>query len=356
MAYTILVTAPSLAPAGLELLRGRGCDVQFVENFSAIDRLTEKFAHIPIDAVISRTMQITEAMMASCPTLKVISKHGVGVSNIDLKAATNLGIAVFSTPGANTRAVSEFTIGLLIASFRHVARFDRAVRAHQWTRAGDGGELAGRTLGLIGFGRIAREVARVASALQMRILAFDPYVDANAARPDGVEFAKSIGEMLPHCHALSLHCPAQRGMPPIINAEALALLPQGAVIVNTARGELIDEAALVQALRSGRLGAAALDTFATEPLEPDSPLLSLDNVILTPHVAGSTPDALAEMARGAVTNILNYLDAQEDVSRSGIDAPEHSLLRELPELRGDPTAEQQAKPYERAIAKDMGLG
>jgi D-3-phosphoglycerate dehydrogenase len=162
----------------------------------------------------------------------------------------------------------------------------------------------------------------------MDVLAFDPYVDANAAPPDGVEFVKSIGEMLPHCHALSLHCPAQRGMPPIIDAEALALLPQGAVIINTARGELIDEAALVQALRSGRLGAAALDTFATEPLAPDSALLGLDNVILTPHVAGSTPDALAEMAKGAAANILTYLDAQRDLSIGGIDASGHSDLRE----------------------------
>lgn len=308
MSYTIVVTAPSLAPAGRALLEARGCDVHFVADAGDHAGLAGRLATLPVDAVISRTMEISGEMIAACPTLKVISKHGTGTSNIDVPAASRHGVLIFSTPGANSRAVSEYAVGLLIACARRVARFDRAVRAGTWRRDGDGMELAGKTLGLVGFGRIAREVGRIARALDMRVLAVDPMLDARAAEALGVERVATLADLLPQCDALSLHCPAVRGAPPLLGAAEIARMRPGAVLVNTARGELVDEAALADALESGALGAAGLDTFTSEPLAPGSRLRQLENAILSPHIAGSTPEALANMARGAVAHALDALD------------------------------------------------
>lgn len=266
--------------------------------------LARLLANEPIDAIVSRTMHINAAAMRSCPSLKVISKHGTGVSNIDIEAATAAGIAVFSTPGANAAAVAEVAVGLMIAAVRRIPRFDRGVRAGSWSRLGDGTELGGRTLGLVGFGRIARQVARVARAFDMRVVVSDPFIDLARVAGQSVEFYPSLAAMLPECDVLSLHCPATRGAPPLLDAEMLALLPRGAVVVNTARGELIDEAALAEALASGSLGGAALNTFAAEPRGP-SPLRAIDIAVLTPHVAGSTTDAIAKMAEGAASNVLD---------------------------------------------------
>lgn len=309
MPYTVLVTAPGLAPAGLDLLHQRQCEVLFIEDISDTASLARMLERHPVDAVISRTMTLNAAMIASCPTLKVISKHGVGISNIDLQAATQQQVAVFSTPGANSRAVAEFSLGLMLACARHLARFDRRVRAGHWQRDGDGMELNGRTLGLVGLGQIARRVARVAEALGMRILAVDPGMTREMAAAEGVSLQPDLDTLLPQCDLLSLHCPAQLGAPPLLDAQRLAQLPRGAVIINTARGELIDEQALTEALLSGHIAAAGLDTFASEPLNASSPLRQFDNVLLTPHVAGSTPEALAEMARGAVDHALTWLDS-----------------------------------------------
>ncbi|ERL52297.1 hydroxyacid dehydrogenase [Halomonas huangheensis] len=317
MPYTVLVTAPSLATPGLEILRQRQCEVLFVSDIADKASLAHQLKQAPIDAIISRTMTIDAEMMKSCPTLKVISKHGVGVSNIDLHAAAQQNIAVFATPGANSQAVAEFTLGLMFAGARHLARFDRRVRAGLWQRDGDGMELHGKTLGLVGFGQIGQRVAQVALALGMKVVVVDPWVSPGVASAQGVTLVDGLQALLPQCNVLSLHCPAQRGAPPLINAQALALLPSGAIIINTARGELIDEQALVDALTNGHLAAAGLDTFASEPLDADSPLRQLDNVLLTPHVAGSTPEALAKMACGAVNNALTWLDSQPLTEASG---------------------------------------
>ncbi|ANG64456.1 hydroxyacid dehydrogenase [Marinobacterium aestuarii] len=308
MSYTILITAPALAPAGRQLLEARGCETIYIQDQADVKRLEECLSNRRIDAVISRTMQLTSTMIDSCSTLKVISKHGVGVSNIDLEAARGHGIAVLSTPGANTQSVVEFSIGLMLASARFIAFCDSSMKSGKWERIDKGIQLAGRTLGLVGFGQIGRGVARIANAMGMQVLVFDPALSDAQANNLGVERISSIDKLLPRSQVLSLHCPAKHGAPPLLDASRLALLPRGAVVINTARGELIDEQALAAALRSGQLAAAGLDTFVCEPLPADSPLRQLENVLITPHVAGSTPDALAAMAEGAVRNALEYLD------------------------------------------------
>jgi D-3-phosphoglycerate dehydrogenase len=257
--------------------------------------------------VISRTLDLTAKAIQSCPTLKVISKHGVGVSNIDVQAASGRGIPVYVTPGANAQSVTEMTLALMFAAARRVSWMDREIRSGRWSRAQDGLELSGRTLGLVGFGQVARRVSVACQAIGMQVLVFDPLLPEGSDL-QGAERVDSLDALLPRSQVLSLHVPLTAKTRGFIGAEQLALLPKDALLINTARGEVVDEPALIAALREGRLYAAGLDTMAVEPLPADSQLAQLDNVVLTPHVGGSTPAALAAMAAGAARNVLGFLN------------------------------------------------
>lgn len=307
MPHTILVTAPKLAQAGLDLLNAHGCRVLFVPAGQGGADIEQLMLNEPVDAVISRTLDLTERAIAGCPTLKVISKHGVGVSNIAVEAATARGIPVYVTPGANAQSVTEMTLALMFAAARRVNWMDRELRDGRWSRAQDGLQLSGRTLGLVGFGQVARRVARACQAIGMSVVVYDPLL-SDSADLEGAERVTSLQELLPLSQVLSLHVPLTAQTRGFIGAAQLALLPKDALLINTARGEVIDEPALIAALSEGHLYAAGLDTMAVEPLPADSPLLTLDNVVLTPHVGGSTPAALAAMALGAAQNVLGYLN------------------------------------------------
>lgn len=307
MPHTILVTAPKLAAAGLDLLHAQHCRVLFVAQGQGAMEIEQILAREPVDAVISRTLDLTATAIAACPTLKVISKHGVGVSNIDVGAATARGIPVYVTPGANAQSVTEMTLALMFAAARRVSWMDQELRDGRWSRAQDGLELSGRTLGLVGFGQVARRVSLACQAIGMSVLVFDPLLPADSDL-QGAERVESLEQLLPRSQVLSLHVPLTEKTRGFIGAGQLALLPRDALLINTARGEVIDESALIDALRERRLYAAGLDTMAIEPLPADSPLLGLDNVVLTPHVGGSTPAALAAMAAGAARNVLGYLN------------------------------------------------
>ncbi|GAB7531190.1 hydroxyacid dehydrogenase [Pseudomonas sp. 3A(2025)] len=324
MTYTILVTAQRLAPAGLSLLEQRGCRVLFVRAGQEVADIERLMATEPVDAVISRTFELSEQAINACPTLKVICKHGVGVSNIDVLAASARGIPVYVTPGANAQSVCEMTLALMFAAARKVSWMDSEIRAGRWSRAQDGLELSGRTLGLVGFGQVARKVATVCQALGMSVRVYDPFLNANSDLLGAVA-VNSLPELLSQSQILSLHIPLTAQTHDLIGSAELAQLPEGAVLINTARGEVVNEAALVAALRSGQLYAAGLDTMAIEPLPSDSPLLALDNVVLTPHVGGSTPAALAAMARDAATTVLAVLDGQPLPRTSCINADQLSL-------------------------------
>lgn len=306
MPFTILVTATSLAPAGLRILEHAGCRVLFMRDGNSAAEVEGILAREPVDAVISRTVELSGAAIRSCPTLKVISKHGVGVPNIDVAAATAAGIPVYVTPGANAQSVAELTLGLMLAAARKLAWMDGELRAGRWTRAQDGLQLSGRRLGLVGFGQIGQRVASVARALGMQVHAFDPAL-RGPCPVEGVVLHASLEALLPQSDVLSLHIPLNAHTRGLLDAQRLALLPRGAIVVNTARGEVIDEPALIDALRSGALFAAGLDTMAVEPLPAGSALAALPNVVLTPHVGGSTPAALEGMATGAAHNVLGFL-------------------------------------------------
>ncbi|MGB3290870.1 MAG: hydroxyacid dehydrogenase [Burkholderiaceae bacterium] len=306
MTYTVLITARALAAEGRALLDRHGCRSLFLEGAADAAEVEAIMAREPVDAVISRSVQLSERAIAACPSLKVVSKHGVGVSNIDVAACSARGIPVFVTPGANAQSVAELTLGLMLASARGVAHMDREIREQRWTRLQNGVELKGKTLGLVGFGQIGQLVAKFCQALGMRVSAYDPYVGAGT-RQDGVECVADLDTLLSRADVLSLHIPLTPATRSLIGAAELARLPAGAILINTARGEVVDEAALAQALESGRLAAAGLDTTASEPLAADSLLRRLSNVVLTPHVGGSTKAALAAMAEGAARNVLDYL-------------------------------------------------
>ncbi len=306
MAYTVLVTARTLSPEGIALLENEGCKVLFLQGNADGAEVEDILKSERVDAVISRTTTLSARAIASCSTLKVISKHGVGVSNIDVKACTERGIPVFVTPGANAQSVAEMTLGLILAAARSIPYMDSEIRAGRWSRLQNGLELKGRTVGLVGYGQIGRLVASFCNVLGMHVLAYDPYANANQLQND-VQLLTDLDTMLGRSDILSLHIPLTADTHALIGAHQLALLPDGAILVNTARGEVIDESALIAALVSGKLAAAGLDTMAEEPIPASSPLRSMKNVVLTPHVGGSTSAALSAMSVAAANNILAYL-------------------------------------------------
>jgi phosphoglycerate dehydrogenase-like enzyme len=246
----------------------------------------ERFAELMADAeVLWHVLEpATAEAIAAAPRLRLIQKIGVGVNTIDLDAARRRGIAVCNLPGTNARAVAELALLLMLGALRQVTRFDAAVRAGRgWSldpAVQDSlGELGGRTVGLVGYGAVPRVLAPVLAAMGCRVL-----YATRSPKPDAVGEWRPLEALLAESDVVSLHLPLTPGTERMIDAAALARMKLGAVVVNTARGGLVDEAALVEALRGGRLAAAGLDVFAAEPLEPGSPLLALPNVVLTPHV------------------------------------------------------------------------
>jgi len=228
----------------------------------------------------------TAAMIAAAPNLKLIQKIGVGVNTIDLEAAKARGIPVCNLPGTNARAVAELTLALMFATLRRVPRFDAALRAGVWLDPAmqDGiGELGGKIVGLVGYGSIPRLLAPVLQALGCRIL----YTARNQA-PDALGEYRGLDALLAEADVVSLHIPLAAETERMIGAAALARMKTGAVLINTARGGLVDQAALTEALRSGHLAAAGLDVFVHEPTAPDDPLFALPNVVVTPHIAWIT--------------------------------------------------------------------
>ena len=262
------------------------------------------------DAIITRTSPVAAADIARARRLKVIGKHGVGVDNIALDAARARGIPVVNTPGANADGVAELVLAMALAAARHLVAADRALRAGNLAPASlpPGRELAGRRLGVAGFGQVGRRVADLfARALRMPVMAYDPALPAEAIRAAGATPAGSIDELVAASDVLSLHLPLTAATRGLIGARELALMPEGAILINTARGGIVDEAALAAALRRGRPAAAASDVFVTEPPPPDHPLLLLPNFIATPHLGAATAELLDRVGLLVVEQVLEVL-------------------------------------------------
>jgi len=245
---------------------------------------------------------VTAADIAAAPRLKLIQKIGVGVNTIDLEAAKARGIAVCNMPGTNSRAVAEMALLLMLAALRRLAALDAATRAGQGWAAGPRlqeayGEIAGRTVGLVGYGAVPRLLAPVLTAMGARVI-----YTARKAHADAVGEFRTLADLLAESDIVSLHVPLVPETANMIDARALARMKPGAILVNTARGGLVDEGDLVEALISGRLGAAGLDVFVREPVAADNALLMLDNVVLAPHVAWLTPETFARSLGVAAEN------------------------------------------------------
>jgi D-3-phosphoglycerate dehydrogenase len=299
-----------IADAGIELLRER-FDVVVDGDSDLAEAIGD------CDGIVIRSAtKLTADVLRHAQKLKVIGRAGVGVDNVDVEAATRQGIVVANAPESTVVSAAEHTLALLLALARHVPEAHAALKEGRWERSKFGGiELAGKTLGVLGFGRIGQQVARRALALEMRVVAYDPFVGKDRFRELGIDRVETPDELFAQAEFLTLHLPLTDETRGSLNAEAFAKMRDGVRIVNAARGELVDEAALVEALQSGKVGAAALDVFSKEPY--DGPLLALDNVVVTPHLAASTAEAqdragmivaeqvVAALEGGLVTNAVN---------------------------------------------------
>jgi D-3-phosphoglycerate dehydrogenase len=301
-----VLIADKLETAGVVLLREAGIEVETrlgLKDYELASALRE------FDACIVRSQpQITSQCLENPGKLRAIARAGVGVDNIDVAAATRKGVVVMNTPGGNSVSAAEHTIALLLALARRVPAADAVVKAGGWDRNKFvGTQAAGKTLGVIGLGRIGREVARRAKALDMEVIALDPFVTAAKAAELGYEVAASLNELLPKVDFLTLHVPLSDETKSLIGARELALMKMSARVLNVARGGIINEQALADALAAGTIAGAGVDVFSSEPIAADNPLLKAPNVVLTPHLGASTVEAQENVAVEAAQLVADFL-------------------------------------------------
>jgi D-3-phosphoglycerate dehydrogenase len=308
-----IVVADKISERGIALLGEKGWDVVVSP---APDALASEVANA--DALIVRSAtRVTPALLEKAERLRVVGRAGVGVDNIDVDAATHRGVLVMNTPGGNAVSVAEHTLALMLALARSVPQSNAGIHAGRWEKSSAGMELRGKTLGLVGLGRVGTEVARRARAFEMNVLAHDPYVTPAVAREVEVELVP-LEDLLRRSDVISLHTSLSAATEKMINAATIAKMRRGTRLINCARGELIDEAALAEALRSGHLAGAAVDTFAEEPPK-NSPLVELANLIATPHIAGSTAEAQDEVGTLIAQQVRDFL--ADGVIRNAVNMP-----------------------------------
>jgi len=311
-----IVIADSLPASAGDALRAAGWTVDARPGRKP-DELARDLADA--DALIVRSAtQVTASLIESAPKLRVIARAGTGVDNVDVPAATARGILVMNAAGANSVSVAELAIGLMLALARPMAAADASMKRGEWEKKKFmGTELRGKLLGVIGFGRIGREVAARARAFGMEIVAYDPFIAARAAESAGIPLVE-LDDLLARADFITLHMPSLPETHHVINAERLARCKKGVRIVNTARGELIDEAALADAIESGHVAGAGLDVFESEP-PTDTRLTSLPQVVATPHIAASTNEAQELVGSEIAINVRDYL--QDGVIRNAVNFP-----------------------------------
>ncbi|WLS05892.1 hydroxyacid dehydrogenase [Shinella oryzae] len=312
----ILVSHNKIAEKAIRLLNQHDIDVFFSAPYDPSEVVAKRAAELEIDGLMVRQGRINAEVIAASPKLKVIAKHGVGVDNVDIAAAAKLGIPVLRAMGSNSRAVAEHTIALALSLIKEVLPLDRAVKRGEWPKPTfTGKDVLGATIGLIGYGGIGRETARMAEALGMEVVVNDPFAP-EAAEADGFVSIGDIDAMLPSVDVLSIHCPLTATTRNLIDARRLGMMKKSAVLVNTARGGIINEADLARALADGTIAGSALDSFATEPPPADSPLWTLETLIATPHIGGVTYGSADAMAVIAAQHIISVLDGNPPDQRS----------------------------------------
>jgi D-3-phosphoglycerate dehydrogenase / 2-oxoglutarate reductase len=255
----------------------------------------------------------TRSLMTACKQLKVVGRHGAGLDIVDLAAATDLGVAVVHAPGSNSNSVAEHAIMLMLACAKQAVVVDKRTRLADWGKSRWQGllEMHGRTLGIIGVGNIGRRVAKIAGAMGMRVIGYDKYVSADELRNRGVEPMQDMASVLRQADVVTCHTPLTKETRHMINAEAITLMKPGVIFINTSRGGVQDEEALRVALEGGKVRAAGIDVFEEEPVSSDSRLLQLDNVIVSPHIAGVTEETTRGMAMQVTAEMLRVLRGEK---------------------------------------------
>jgi D-3-phosphoglycerate dehydrogenase len=304
--HRILIT-DNLSAAGLQILREASLDIE-VDVRSGLSPEQVRDALGEADAIIIRSAtKLTEAILKGQRRLKAIVRAGVGVDNIDLAAATREGIVVMNTPAGNTTSTAEHTIAMMMSLSRNIPQAVASMRAGKWERSKfTGTQLAGKTLAILGLGRIGLAVAERARGLEMRVLGYDPFLSPERAREHGIELFREVDPMLEQCDYLTVHTPLTEETRGIVNAARMARMKKGVRIINCARGGIIDEADLAEALKSGHVAGAALDVFTKEP-PVDNPLPGLPNAMCTPHLGASTDEAQELVAIEAAEILVGFL-------------------------------------------------
>jgi len=337
MGQRVLV-ADDLSPEGIDILRRAGLqvDVRVGMKPEELEAIIGDY-----DAVAVRSAsKITARVLERAPRLKVVGRAGVGVDNVDLDAATRRGVVVMNTPGGSSVTVAELTVAMMLALSRHIAQATASVKAGKWEKKRfQGHELAGKTLGVVGIGNIGSVVVDRAKAMKMGVVAYDPFISPESAAQLGVELVP-IEELWRRADVISLHVPLTDKTRNLVNAETLGKMRKGAMLVNCARGGLVDEKALAASLAAGHLGGAALDVFEKEPTPADNPLLKLDGFICTPHLGAATEEAQAAVAVAIAEQLAAYLTTGE--VRNAVNVP--AMSREALERFG---------PYLR-LAEQLG--
>ncbi len=304
MSVKVLVSDP-LSPSAVAILRGTpGLKVEERRGLSESELLSLVG---DIDAwVVRGATKVTRRLIEAAPKLRWVARAGAGIDNIDAVAARERGVLVLNVPGANAVAVAELTFGLLLGLFRQIPEADASMKRGEWEKARfKGRELRGKTIGIVGLGKIGRAVAQRAQAFEMRCIGHDPFVSGDLCREFGV-VPLPLDELLPRAEILTLHVPLTDGTRGMIGAREIAKLPRGAVLVNAARGGLVDEAAVLAALEQGRLGGACFDVFGQEP-PGDSPLFRRPDVVVTPHIGAATIEAREAVGEEIVKLLLGKL-------------------------------------------------
>ena len=309
MTFTVVSLGGPVAPEGEEILRNAGVVSLATGPYPAKADVVALLKDRGADAVIVRLIErVDDDILAASPQLKVVAKHGAGVNDIDVAAARARGVPVLAAVGANAHSVAEHALMLILSLIKDVRNQDAFVRGGGFeTKSYKGRELRARTLGIVGIGMIGRALAAMAEPIGIKTIAYDPFAPPDAFGPHATRIA-ALDTLLTQSDVVSLHCPLTSETHNLIGARELGLMKPDALLINTARGEVVDERALVEALRAGKLAGAGLDSFSPEPPAKDNPLWALPNVIVTPHVAGVTEEARREVSLMTVRNVLTLLE------------------------------------------------
>ncbi|MES2184552.1 MAG: NAD(P)-dependent oxidoreductase [Pseudomonadota bacterium] len=310
--FNVLVTADHWTPEAQDMVRTAGGSIHFMHGAVTEATLGQRLAETGAQALVVRGIRpVTDAVLARAPALRIIAKNGAGIDGVDLAAAGRRGMVVAVAAAANADAVAEHALALMLALTRELPRLDRMVREGTWADSRwQGRDFRGSVVGIVGYGSIGRATARLVAAVGATVLVLHSGSRHAACRADGFEGTSALEEFLPRLDILSLHCPLTDSTRGLVGARTLAMLKPGSLLINTARGPLVQEAALFDALRSGHLAGAGLDTFDTEPLPAGHALRQMQQVLLTPHVAGVTRNSARNVALLTARNVVSHLEGR----------------------------------------------